>query len=107
MTKRHLQRWIGALGLGACLVCASQIARADGAPPVGAVGPAASARQPNRPLPDAGAPVDGHFGKPSYAEREAQQPQVADFEGGESYGIYIGGSAVAVVLFVVLLVVLL
>jgi hypothetical protein len=106
MTKPRLQRWIGALGLGACLALAPQIARAD-APPAGAASAAASARQPIRPVPDAGMPVDGHFNKPSYAEREAQHPQTANFEGGEGYGIYIGGSAVAVVLFVVLLVVLL
>jgi hypothetical protein len=107
MTKRHLQRWIRSLGLGACLAFAPQIARADGTPAAGSANAAASARQPNRPVPDAGVPVDGHFVKPSYAEREAQRPQTADFKGGESYGIYIGGSAVAVVLFVVLLVVLL
>lgn len=103
MTKRHVQRWIGLLGLGTCLAFAPQIARADTSRPAG---PAELAR-PNRTLPDGGAPADGNFHKQSYAEREAQQPQTADFKGGEGVGVYIGGSAVAVILFVVLLVVLL
>lgn len=42
-----------------------------------------------------------------YAAREAKSPQAAKFKGGEGVGLYIGGSTVAVILFVVLLVVLL
>ncbi|HXI60003.1 MAG TPA: hypothetical protein VNO55_28240 [Polyangia bacterium] len=41
-----------------------------------------------------------------YAQRESQSPQTADFKGG-SAGIYIGGSGVALVLLIVLLVILL
>lgn len=40
-----------------------------------------------------------------YAQRESRSPQAADFKGGE--GIYIGGSAVALVLLIVILVILL
>lgn len=44
----------------------------------------------------------------SYAAREkAANPQLADFKGGDSAGIYIGGSTLAIVLLIVLLVVLL
>ena len=103
MTKRHLQRWLGLFSLGTCLVFAPQIAGADTTRPAG---PAEMTQHQARPSKDAGAP-DGNFGKLAYAEREAQQPQAADFKGGESVSVYIGGSAVAVVLFVVLLVVLL
>jgi hypothetical protein len=41
----------------------------------------------------------------SYQEREARHPEVADFRGGDSIGIYIGGSAglLVVVLLVLLL----
>lgn len=41
----------------------------------------------------------------AYAQREAQHPEAADFRGGDSLGIYIGGSAglVIVVLLVLLL----
>jgi len=42
----------------------------------------------------------------SYAQREASSRDVGDFSGGHA-GIYIGGSTVAVVLLIVLLVVLL
>ncbi|HEY2904126.1 MAG TPA: hypothetical protein VGL59_26295 [Polyangia bacterium] len=44
-------------------------------------------------------------GQSDYARREAQAPQIADFKGGEA-GVYIGGSTVAVVLLVVLLLIL-
>jgi hypothetical protein len=104
MTKGHVQRWIGLLSLGTCLVFAPQIARADTSRPAG---PAELAQQVKRPMPDSGVPVDGNFQKLGYAEREAQQHQTADFKGGEGVAVYIGGSALAVVLFVVLLVVLL
>ena len=41
----------------------------------------------------------------SYQEREARHPEAADFHGGDSVGIYIGGSAglLVVVLLVILL----
>jgi hypothetical protein len=42
-----------------------------------------------------------------YAAREARAPQAAKFKGGDSVGIYLGGSTVAVILLVVLLVILL
>jgi len=41
-----------------------------------------------------------------YAQRESRSPQTADFKGGYA-GIYIGGSGVALVLLIVLLVILL
>lgn len=43
----------------------------------------------------------------SYAAREKAAPQLANFKGGDSTGIYIGGSTLAVVLLIVLLVILL
>ncbi|MEP6652535.1 MAG: hypothetical protein ABJA82_04200 [Myxococcales bacterium] len=42
----------------------------------------------------------------SYAAREKAAPQLANFKGGDSAGIYIGGSTLAVVLLIVLLIVL-
>ena len=42
-----------------------------------------------------------------YAAREARSPQVGKFKGGQSTGIYIGGSTLVVVLLIVLLIVLL
>ena len=42
-----------------------------------------------------------------YAARQARAPQAAKFKGGDSVGIYLGGSTVAVILLVVLLVILL
>jgi len=42
-----------------------------------------------------------------YAEREAKNPQSADFQGGEGFGLYIGGSAVTVLLLIILVVILL
>lgn len=43
----------------------------------------------------------------SYAAREKAAPQLADFKGGDSTGIYIGGSTLAIVLLIVLIVILL
>jgi hypothetical protein len=43
----------------------------------------------------------------SYAQREAAAQQLADFVGGESVGLYIGGSTLVVALLIVLLIVLL
>ena len=43
----------------------------------------------------------------SYAAREKAAPELANFKGGHVAGIYIGGSTLAVVLLIVLLVVLL
>ncbi len=43
----------------------------------------------------------------SYAAREKAAPQAGTFNGGDGANIYIGGSTVAVILLVVLLVVLL
>jgi hypothetical protein len=42
----------------------------------------------------------------NYAQRESRSPQAADFKGGYA-GVYIGGSGVALVLLIVLLVILL
>lgn len=67
---------------------------------------ATSPNEPTRatnPVPSAGEPSRDS----QYANREAKSPQAAKFKGGESMGIYIGGSTVALVLAIVLLIVLL
>jgi hypothetical protein len=95
MTKQDLARSIAALGLGAALI---------GWPAVASAAP--------RPVPaatttDVGAPPsDVHERELRYAEREAASPRAADFK-GNGVGVYIGGSTLAVVLIVVLIVVLL
>ena len=103
MTKRNLTRWIGSVTLGACLAFAPQLVRAETAPAPAAL--TATSGKPVTPKPGAG--VAREAPTQSYAQREARNPSAGNFEGGESVGIYIGGSAVAVVLAIVLLVVLL
>ncbi len=103
MTKRNVTRWIGSLGLGACLALAPAMVRAESHRP-----PSAQVATPGGggAKAETAAPVEG-ASPLGYAEREAQSPEAADFEGGHGGGVYIGGSAVAVVLVILLIVVLL
>jgi hypothetical protein len=97
MTKQRLLRAIAALGLGLVLVGAPTIANATPAP---SSAPALTAPKPGD------APTDAHARRASYGAREAAAPRAADFKGNGA-GIYIGGSTLAVVLVVVLILVLL
>jgi hypothetical protein len=95
MTKQRLLRAIAALGLGLVLVGAPTIANATPAPtPTLAAPKARDATTRDQPR------------SASYAAREAVAPRAADFKGNGA-GIYIGGSTLAVVLVVVLVLVLL
>ncbi|HEV3031201.1 MAG TPA: hypothetical protein VG319_06135 [Polyangia bacterium] len=99
MTKQTLARWLAALGLGLALVGAPTLAK--GAP--------ASTTSPTAPAaegPAARASGDDHDRQLHYAQREAASPRAADFK-GNGVGVYIGGSTLAVVLVIVLIVVLL
>jgi len=67
--------------------------------------PAAVAQAPARrvaPAPVAATAADAS----DYAAREAAAPALGQFEGGDSAGIYIGGSALTVVLIVLLIVII-
>jgi hypothetical protein len=97
MTKQRLLRAIAALGLGLVLVGAPTIANATPAP---SSAPALSTPKPSN------APTDTRTRHASYAAREAAAPRAADFKGNGA-GIYIGGSTLAVVLVIVLVLVLL
>jgi hypothetical protein len=98
MTKQRLLRAIAALGLGLVLVGAPTIANAAPVTP--------SAPALTTPTTKNNAPNDAQPHRASYAAREAAAPHAADFKGNGA-GIYIGGSTVAVVLVVVLILVLL
>jgi len=80
---------------------------------------AGSARAAGATLPEAAPPaaadttrtaqttsVETSRAEEGYAQRESRSPRTADFKGGHE-GIYIGGSGVALVLLIVLLVILL
>ncbi|HSZ82646.1 MAG TPA: hypothetical protein VLA14_10200 [Polyangia bacterium] len=97
MTKQRLLRAIAALGLGLVLVGAPTIANAA---PVAPSAPALTTATKDT------TPNDGQPRRASYAAREAAAPHAADFKGNGA-GIYIGGSTVAVVLVIVLILVLL
>jgi hypothetical protein len=97
MTKQRLLRAIAAAGLGLVLVGAPTIANAAPAP---SSTPALTTPKPSN------APTDTQTRHASYAAREAAAPHAADFKGNGS-AIYIGGSTLAVVLVVVLVLVLL
>jgi hypothetical protein len=60
---------------------------------------------PAQTIPGAAVSDQSLVGQSDYARREAQVPQIADFKGGRA-DVYIGGSTLAVVLLVVLLVIL-
>jgi hypothetical protein len=95
MTKERLVRAIAALGLGLVLVGAPTIANATPAPAATLTAPKAHEAAPREQPRSA-----------SYAAREAAAPHAADFKGNGA-GIYIGGSTLAVVLVIVLVLVLL
>jgi hypothetical protein len=97
MTKQRLLRAIAALGLGLVLVGAPTIANATPDP---SSTPALTAPKPGA------APADARARHANYATREAAAPRAADFKGNGA-GIYIGGSTLAVVLVIVLVLVLL
>jgi hypothetical protein len=102
MTKQRLLRAIAALGLGLVLVGAPTIANAA---PVTPSAPALTTPTTTPTTKDS-APNDGQTRHASYAAREAAAPRAADFKGNGA-GIYIGGSTLAVVLVIVLILVLL
>lgn len=85
------------------LLGAAPSARAEAAPLH-----ASSANSPGQPTPARSADPSGETVEPAagdYAAREAKDPELAKFAGGEHEHIYIG-SSVVVVLLVVLLIVL-
>jgi hypothetical protein len=92
---------LAATCLGLALLGAPALATAAPVPPAAAAAPAAPATTPALPLPQ-----DVQERQRRYAQREAQNPAAADFE-GNGVGLYIGGSTLAVVLVIVLVVVLL
>lgn len=98
MTKQTLARWLAALGLGLALVGAPTLAKGAPALMPSPTAPAAS--------PAARASGDAHERQLHYCQREAASPRAADFK-GNGVGVYIGGSTLAVVLVIVLIVVLL
>lgn len=98
MTKHTLSRSLAAACLGLALTAAPVIAAP--VPPPAASAPAPQSSKAAAP----GADVDQTAQR--YAAREAAAPQTADFK-GQGAGIYIGGSTVAVVLLIVLIVILL
>ncbi|HEX3695782.1 MAG TPA: hypothetical protein VH374_10365 [Polyangia bacterium] len=101
MTLISLKRQVATAVLAVLLVGTAGSARADAGgqpnPPVSSV--------PAQTVPGPAASEESLLGQSDYAQREAQVPQIADFKGG-SVGVYIGGSTLAVVLLVVLLVIL-
>jgi hypothetical protein len=97
MTIPNLSRHLAAACFGLALAGAPVIAHAAPvAAPAAATAPATTT------------PTHGDAARAShdYAAREAAAPQTADFK-GQGAGIYIGGSTLAVVLVVVLVVILL
>jgi hypothetical protein len=101
MTNGHrLGLWITAIGLGLTLVGAPALA----APPATPSSLRAAATQGGAPAPTRSLAAPAR--ERGYAQREAATPRNADFK-GNGVGIYIGGSTLAVVLVVVLIVVLL
>ena len=91
---------VGALLLA--LAAAPAIARADvPATPLAAVGEAHGRRLAGS-APVADTPGEAR----DYAAREAAAPELGEFAGGDGAGVYIGGSALVVVLFAVIIVLL-
>jgi hypothetical protein len=99
MRKLQLVSWIVALVVGLLV---------GGAPPLATAAPAASPAPPTlvAPPPAERLPEDANRRQLRYAEREAASPRSAEFKGGDSVAIYIGGGAVTLVLLIVLIVVL-
>ena len=97
MKKTRLGLWAASLGLGLTLLGAPAFAATPDSPP--ALGETAPKDSP-RPAREVSSR------QTSYAQREAANPRAAEFKGNGA-GIYIGGSTLAVVLIIVLIVVLL
>jgi hypothetical protein len=90
-------------GLLVALCGAPSIAQAG----INREGPAAVGEAPRVGLFE-GAPAGAPPGEASdYAAREAAAPALGQFKGGDGAGIYIGGSALTVVLIVLLIVIIL
>lgn len=100
MTKHHFMRGFATLCLGVALAAAPAMVSA--AP----VAPAAADTADTAAKKNAVPTDDPHHRNQSYAERQAENPRTAAFK-GNGVGVYIGGSTLAVVLVVVLVVVLL
>jgi hypothetical protein len=101
MTKHRLARGFATLGLGLSLAAAPAVA---GAAPTKDV--AAQTEAPAKKANVISTTSGARSREASYAERQEQNPRTAAFKGNGA-GIYIGGSTLAVVLVVVLVVVLL
>jgi hypothetical protein len=97
MTKPRLAHGLTALTLGLALA---------GTPALAAVAPPTPPAVPASRAGDDAAPAPAKSRARGYADREAAAPRAADFK-GNGVGIYIGGSTLAVVLVIVLVVVLL
>jgi hypothetical protein len=102
MKNGRLGQWIAAMSLGMFLALAPQMARAE----ANALAPTAAATDVTTPAPGADSPETASQRQLRYARREAATPQAAAFK-GQGSAIYIGGSTLAVVLIIVLIVVLL
>ena len=102
MTKHQLTRWIATLGL------ALAVSVSLGTTPVQAATPVALAASaaPTKATPTKATPTQPADDAERYAQREAAHPEAATFNGDGS-AVYIGGSTLAVVLIIVLVVVLL
>jgi hypothetical protein len=101
MKNGQFGRWIAAMSLGMFLALAPQLARAEGNVPS-----AASEVADGTTPPAADSPETAGQRELRYARREAATPQAASFK-GQGSAIYIGGSTLAIVLIIVLIVVLL
>jgi hypothetical protein len=104
MTFRRLAQSLAAACLGLALAAAPTIAVAAPATPPAAAAPAP--RATHEASAARGASDASDEAADRYAAREAAAPQAAGFK-GQGAGIYIGGSTLAVVLVIVLVVVLL
>ncbi len=93
-------RWLAAMSLGLFLSLSPQMARADAR----ATSPSATEVETTPPAADS--QEGASHRELRYARREATTPQAAAFK-GQGRAIYIGGSTLAIVLIVVLIVVLL
>ena len=98
MSTPRLARFIAVACLGLALSTVPSLANAATTPPPAQTAPA------TKEIPSSSS--DAHQRQARYAERQAASPRAADFQ-GKGVGIYIGGSTLAVVLVVVLVVVLL
>ena len=100
MKITRLGLWAACLALGLTLLGAPAFAASPAAPDSAASLGAPATKDSPRPAHEIASRQTG------YAQREAANPRAAEFKGNGA-GIYIGGSTLAVVLIVVLIVVLL